>query len=786
MKKIVSLLALVCLHTGLKAQCNDSFTGILIDKETGALLSGANIEIRQLNIIVQSDEQGRFQFTRLCPGQYDLHFSFVGYEELVAHIHWQKRTTEQKFMLTRKSTSLAEVVVQNKSSSTAIISSLQGRALDASKGLSLGESLKRITGVSVLQTGSNIYKPVIHGLHSNRILILNNGIRHEGQQWGSEHAPEIDPFLANRLTVIKGAGALQYGGDAIAGVIVIEPKALPNHTGLIGEIQSGFFSNNRMGVASFQIENRSKRRPAQAWRLQASGKYGGNSKTPDYWLDNSALREWNFSGTWGIKKENKGLEIFYSLFNTRLGIFSGAHIGNTTDLLQAINSGEPPENIRNAGFSYAINRPYQAVSHQLLKIKSYRLYKNKSKLSATLSSQYNQRREYDKKRFLNSPDGPQLDLQLATISADLVFDHYNWRGWNGSMGLTGSYQNNRYQFRLFIPNYEAINAGIFWIGKKESDHFIWELGLRMDYRSYFNTRRNNGRLYPGQQYSNLSANGGFTFKLNDQHRLYVNSTTAWRAPQVNELYSDGLHHGAARIERGDSLLKPERSTGLNAGWQFNNQRWNIEWGLYGKLIRDFIFLRPSYPPQLTIRGAFPAFLYAQTDALLWGTDLSVGHKWNAHFSSRFRSTIIYARDQKAGDWLIQMPPNSYELESEWNWVDGKKRKNSYVKLTLLRTDAQKRIPATGNIELKNPDGSIQMAADYAPPPAAYYLVGLETGSSFLLSKTPISVILSCSNLLNQRYRDYMNAFRYFSDETGRNIQLRIKIPLDLHKTINNK
>ena len=63
---------------------------------------------------------------------------------------------------------------------------------------------------------------MIHGMHSNRVLILNNGVRQEGQQWGIEHAPEVDPFIANKISVIKGANSVRYGSDAIAGVVLVE------------------------------------------------------------------------------------------------------------------------------------------------------------------------------------------------------------------------------------------------------------------------------------------------------------------------------------------------------------------------------------------------------------------------------------------------------------------------------------------------------------------------------------------------------------------------------------
>src|ERR1700749_1222227 len=106
-----------------------------------------------------------------------------------------------------------------------------GKALEKIPGLSPGKSLKSIAGVNSLQTGPSISKPVIHGVYSNRILILNNGVRQEGQNWGNDHAPEIDPFIATKLSVIKGAASLRYGSDAVGGVVLVDPKEMPGNGG---------------------------------------------------------------------------------------------------------------------------------------------------------------------------------------------------------------------------------------------------------------------------------------------------------------------------------------------------------------------------------------------------------------------------------------------------------------------------------------------------------------------------------------------------------------------------
>lgn len=176
-----------------------------------------------------------------------------------------------------------------------------------------------------------------------------------------------------------------------------------------------------MGVASAMLEGKSEKWKSWSWRLQGTYKRGGNARTPNYWLANSANEELNFSVTTALKTQTKGIELFYSQFNTRLGIFAGSHIGNVTDLWNAIQSKEPPDYIKNVGFSYAIERPYQQVQHQLLKAKAWTNTGNIGRLNLTISGQYNNRDEYDQKRFASSSNAPQLSLSIGTAIAELVW-----------------------------------------------------------------------------------------------------------------------------------------------------------------------------------------------------------------------------------------------------------------------------------------------------------------------------------------------------------------------------
>ena len=777
-KTALLLLAGMLWQLVVMAQCTLSIAGTVTDEDTKQPLSAATITIMETGEKGMTDATGRFLLKGICPGNYTVKVTHNQCRPVQMHVHVQK-DVQLSFVMPHTVNELQEVTVvaAANAKSGAIGAELKGKEMDASRGQSLAEALQRLSGVTMLQTGTNIAKPVIHGLHSNRVLMLNNGIRQEGQQWGSEHAPEIDPFIANRLTVIKGASTLRYGADAIGGVVLVEPKLLRYQPGIGGEISAGFFSNNRQAFMSGMVEGNAKKHPAFSWRVQGTYKRGGNARTPNYWLANSGMQEMNFSTAAGWKKPNKGLELFYSQFNTKLGIFSGSHIGNVTDLMNIINNGQPPSYVTNAAFSYSIDRPYQQIQHHLAKAKAFVKTGANSRLNAILSYQYNWRREYDIKRFSSSSNAPQMDIGLQTIGADVVWDHYAGKQIRGSVGVQSSYQFNSYTQRFFIPNYQAINAGVFAIEKYSKKQFAAEIGVRYDVRSIFDIHRNNGRTYYDRNYGSLSANGGASYHLNDWITAAINLSTAWRAPQVNELYSDGLHHGSARIEKGNPNLNPERANSVMLSLNVQRKNWQAEVVWYHKQINDFIFLRPTFPPQLTIRGAFPTFLYDQTNARISGVDFSSQYAFNSHIAWQLKASFVRAFDKKANDWIIQMPADRFENALTYQFADGKRWKDPFIKLQWQWVLEQTRVPATGDIEVTLPNGSKQMASDYAAPPAAYHLLGMEAGITQTIGKKPVKWLLTGSNLLNTVYRDYMNAFRYYADEMGINIALKVQVPI---------
>jgi iron complex outermembrane receptor protein len=245
---------------------------------------------------------------------------------------------------------------------------------------------------------------------------------------------------------------------------------------------------------------------------------------------------------------------------------------------------------------------------------------------------------------------------------------------------------------------------------------------------------------------------------------------------MNELYSNGLHHGAARIEKGDSNLKPEKAYSLGISANYNSKKMVLDINTYYKKIYDFIFLQPTFPPQLTIRGAFPLFVFKQTNAQLYGADISATYHFTHHLNTEAKMSILYAFNSSASEWLINMPSNKFDLACNYTFNDAKVMKNNYVKVNTKYVAQQTRIPTTGNIEIQQPDSTISIQSDYLAPPNGYFIVGAEFGTQAEWHHKNILLTITASNLLNTQYREYLNAFRYFSDEMGRNISLKIKIP----------
>jgi iron complex outermembrane receptor protein len=570
--------------------------------------------------------------------------------------------------------------------------------------------------------------------------------------------------------VIKGVEELRYGSDAIGGVILVQPKPLQNKPGWQGEINTVYFTNNRQYVVSGVFEQQLKKLPAFAYRIQGTYKRGANAATPDYRLNNTGSEEKNFSVTAGWKKEHFNTELFYSRFATRVGIFKGSHIGNLSDLQTAIES-DKPDPVFLGKDSYEIERPYQDVTHQILKSKT-QYTKNGHRFVLQLAGQFNQRKEFDIVRNSQNKN-PQLNLSISTFTEDLSYEHPVQRNFSGVIGISAMQQDNAYAGRYFIPNYQSYTYGAYVIEKWHKHKWELQGGIRYDNKSIFTNRLlSGGSSFDEYDFNFSTFAGSFNagFKPGERWKISTNISLASRAPHVNELLSNGIHHGTATYEEGDINLQPEHSVNISATLGYNNHEKTVsaEVHFYTNSINDFIYRQPvPDEPVLTIAGAFPRIQYRQANAVLNGMDVLATIKPAKQLEWTSRLAILRARNRDIDDWLILMPADRLSSELTFSPADGKRFTKNYISFEAAHVFEQTRVPDEKNGKL-----------DYKAPPDAYTLFNVQASTTLLFGKFPLTLAVGVKNIFDKSYREYLNSMRYFTDEMGRNINFRLTIPLN--------
>jgi iron complex outermembrane receptor protein len=763
LKKLLHILSLfIGISSMVNAQtCNLSIRGKVIHLENNEPIEAAYIWVVEAAQGTVSDQTGNFNIKNLCPGTYAITIQYLGHREIKDTINLRDNSFNKTYRLEEESFNLSGVEIhghRDAVQTTTAVAALYGDALMEARGENLGESLKRIAGVTTFSTGNTISKPVIHGMHSNRIMILNNGIRLEGQQWGAEHAPEIDPFLADEITVIKGAETVRYGPEAMGGVILVNPAPLFTKKQSLTELNLLGGSNSKMGNIALSHSGGSGKIKGLGYRVQGSAKRAGNVKSPDYYQNNTGMSELNFSGSIGYSSPKLGIETYYSFFNTSIGILRDAHTGNLSDLENIIQNGRP---FTDGSFTYAIDNPKQVVSHHLAKLKSHYHLNENWKLNAQYGFQLNLREEYDRRRGdLN--DKPSLDLQLYTNTLDLFLDHTHTNEFSGTWGVNLIQQANSNipgtGITPLIPNYDMFNLGFYLLEKYSKGPVELEVGLRFDSRSVQTARYVNNELQQADlNYQNFSAFIGGLFQLSPTLSLSSNLGSAWRPPNVNELFSQGLHHGAAAIEIGDPNLNSEKSFKWVNELEYDFKKLHLTVTGYANQIQNYIYINPTGENVVSLRGTFNVYEYLQATAFFYGFDFAGSYQFTDNLSGYAKGSIIRAKNTNDNNYFPFIPSDRMDWGIAYNF--GKSASNQANKLTLsnLLVAKQKREPDF----------------DLATSPPAYALFNLAYQRGINLKGNKLNLGLQVQNLFNTSYKEYMNRFRYFTDDIGRNILLKI-------------
>ena len=748
--------------------CTLKLNGQILDEHDKSSLDYATIYIAEIKLGITADSNGYYEFKQLCAGKYTFIIEHINCAPDTILYNFTKSTTKN-FFLEHHAEELAEITtVANRfyKDNSQTSNSIDSKTLSKMEGKDLGNILSTIAGVNQLKTGTTISKPIIHGLYGDRIAIINNGVRLETQDWGAEHAPEIDPMASSNIKVVKGAGSLEYGTDMMGGMVLMEPPILKKtehinaSVGLVGQ------TNGHGITATAKLEQGFKKNVA--YFLQGTYKYIGDQQTPRYNLTNTGLREGNFTTGIGISKKGWNINTYYSMFHQELGILKSSHIGNLTDLQNAINSNEP---LIIKPFTYNIENPKQKITHHLAKINITKFFKNQHHIDITYSFQLNNRKEYDIRRGGRSSI-PALDMRLISNNLAGAYSRTTFlknnsllNGKSGFNFLAKHNSNNpETGIRPLIPDYYQYGFGFYDMEKYSINNFILEAGVRYDFTRFYGYKfdKNNTLLKPVFNFHTYAFDAGASWKNKTEIlQLQTNISYSSRFPNASELFSDGLHHGIAALEFGNDQLKPEHGVKWINTIATNYKKYlQAEATFYISKIHDFIYLAPLPNPILTIRGAFPAFQYYQTNARLLGLDINMNAEPVPFFSLNLKSSIIRGKNLTTKDNLIYMPSDrigaAFDIHHDFKQV-----KNLHFGMQVQHVFKQNKTPI--------------LIPDYKATPKAYTTLNADIGLEYAVNeKHSISFSVTGENITNVVYRDYLNRFRYYADELGWNLIFRLK------------
>lgn len=780
--------------------CSYTVNGSVLDKDTKAPIPYVSIKIKDTERYTTTNAKGEFKIEGLCTNTNTLVISCVGYSNSICEYHNHDGKTPHIY-LTEKIQELETVTIQvqrEKEKGTETISQVAVKKIDIKSNptQSLASLIGEQQGVALTSSGTNVQLPVIHGLYGNRILILNNGLKHGFQNWGTDHAPEIDINSANNITIIKGASGVRFGPEAIGGAIIVESNPLLFNEALYAEAGTGFQSNGKgfnAGVEAGEgFEN---------WSYFLGGNYTkiGDRHAPDYMLTNSGKEE--KSGNFGIRyhKENWDFKIYYSYINQKLALLRASIAESGDAFIKAINADEP---VFIRPFSYTIGEPNQQAQHHFGKAEINWWYSKDGKLTLRLGQQFNKRQEFDVRR---NADKPIVDLDLATSDYQLEWKHPNWLQLNGLFGLQYFNQNNDNNpgtgTTPLIPNYNTSRFSAFLTETKSLGKHTLEAGVRLDYETNNVRGRETNQAIFRDDYSftNLTSSLGYVRNISKNKTFRANLGTAWRTPNMAELYSFGQHgfktsFGLLRyhfteeealktnrvIKIDNSNVQPEKGYKFISEYQVRKHRNSHTVTVFSHYIENFIFNRP-YAVIGTIRGPMPVFIFDQADAFFVGTDYSLTTDWSEHITGTFGFSYLWSQNLNKKETLINQPPVVIRYKLDWN--HGKLWKFESSSLSFMPSYTFKQFQAPRTIAPQDLiDGSVDIAPnseifDFKEAPDGYVMLNI----SWRFTWRNINGSISVNNILNTSYRDYLNEMRYFADDLGRNLVFNLSFSLKTKK-----
>jgi iron complex outermembrane receptor protein len=770
--------------------CTGTVDGHVVDAATHEPVVAATVRIGD-DLVGTTDDAGRFALTSRCPGPLTLTVEREDYKPNEQTIEMTDRASLEVQMK-----SAGEVIVIREKAppptemrSEAVIS---GAKLEKTRGKTFTDALAEVPGVSELRAASGVAKPIIRGQFGRRLLILVDDVRHRAQEWGLDHAPEIDPFIANAIRVVRGAGGVRYGSDAVGGVVLVDPPELRREPGYNGEAHVVGASNGRGGAFAGRIQGVSSAIPAASAQLEGSIKRLAAPQTPTYALDNAGLFEWNAGATLGYRAGTADYKVSYRHYQAKLGVCSCLRLHSIDDFLAQAKADEP---IGADEFQadFGIGRPYQAVGHDLALARGEWVREHLGTLTATYSFQHDLRREYEVVRNADTA-GAQFNFRLMTHELELVFEHnpiHLSEHWHlrGASGITGMGQIHKYNGLHLVPDYTSLAAGAYASERLIGHSTEVEAGARYDFTTRTATIENIDftRLVRSGQLSMDSCGTDIDpAKCRSRFHTFVGSVgvlqrfaEAWsikgelsaasRAPNPDEQYLNGAAPTFPVLGLGKPDLAPETTYSSSLTLAYTSTAIKAEASAYTNLIDNYIYFGPAIGADgmpvfdVTIRGTFPRFTTRAEDALFYGADGGIELALIPALEIGAQASLVRAKDVDDGSYLVFVPADHYRGSVTYHPPDGAGLRNSFATVSGTYVAHQRRYDPM---------------ADFIAPPPAYFLLGAELGTETTIADQTVRFALQGSNLTNSRYRDYTSLSRYFADEPGWQAWLRMSVFFD--------
>ena len=785
---------------------DNALTGKVVDKAAHTPLPGATVYFPDLHVGATADAQGNYTIKNLPKGRFLVEVHYIGYAAFTATILVNGATTHD-FELSETLIEKNEVVITGVNLATSVkqnpapISVIRKEYLDQQISTNIIDAIAKIPGVNQLTTGPAISKPYIRGLGYNRVVVVGDGVRQEGQQWGDEHGIEIDDYNVSKIEVLKGPASLVYGSDALAGVVNIVPPSPLAEGRIKGNVAANYLSNN--GQVSYHADLAGNQN-GFSWNVYGTQKWAHDYKNKyDGYVFNSRFNNTNYGAGIGLNKQWGYSRLSFTSFNQNLGLVEGDR-DEQGRFIKLVNvNGTEEEAVADDFKSYSMNVPKQKINHQKLVWDNNLYLHNGGRLGLTLGYQYNQRREYGD---VLAPDDPELNLQLKTLNYSLKYFFPEMKGWQTTIGVNGMSQQNRISGDEFlIPAYDLFDFGGFVITRKTFNKLTLSGGARFDTRSmkgkslYLDAEgaptgqpKDDGQTKFAsfdRNFSNVSASAGLSYEASEKVTLKLNVARGFRAPNIAELAANGVHEGTIKYEYGNQDLKPEVSTQVDGGVEYNNQHISLTASLFYNHISDFIFSRKllnaagtdSIPATDNDEG-YSAFKYQQTTANLYGGEMMLDIHPHPIDWLHFENTFSYVRATTANGtdstkYLPNIPAGRWLSELRGNFKKvGPFLRNGYAGVQMDMNLAQR---------------NVFSAYETETPTDSYTLLNAHLGADFVNknSKVLFSLHFAVNNIGDVAYQSHLSRLKYAPENEltgrmgvfnmGRTFSVKVTVPIDI-------